>query len=128
MERRPSRILIVEDDLDLRHLFRLALTVEGFAVTEASDGLSALRAIEEDRPDLLILDLGLPTISGVWVQQELAAHPRTESLPILVVTGSTADVRTSRHVRVLRKPVAPDRLVAEVRLCLQAYRTNTADL
>jgi DNA-binding response OmpR family regulator len=51
-------VLIVEDDADLRRMFRTALTYEGFTVREASNGLGALRILDSDPPDLVLLDLG----------------------------------------------------------------------
>lgn len=109
-------ILIVEDDEDLRRLYRLALALEGYEVECVADGMEALRRIELQRPDLVVLDLYLPGVSGFAVLEEIAAHAQTRNLPIVVVTGSTADVPDAPCV--LRKPVAPDQLVGAVRRCL----------
>src|SRR5919106_2600871 len=119
VELRPTRILLVEDDIELRRLYRTALLLEGFAVEEAGDGVSALQMIEDEAPDLIVLDIGLPTLSGVSVQQELATDAQTQSIPILVVTGSHVAVDLPDEC-VLRKPVSPERFVEEVRRCLHA--------
>jgi len=58
-------ILVVEDDDDVRRFYRSALTMAGFRVVEAHDGLPALRRLDDSPPDLVVLDLGLPTVSGV---------------------------------------------------------------
>jgi DNA-binding response OmpR family regulator len=116
---KPRHILIVEDDPDLRRLWRLALTLEGFDVTEAADGLDALRLIEEDPPALLVLDLGLPRLSGQAVRQEIAAHAVTRDLPIIVVTGSGEDLDHLSVPCVLRKPFSPEHLVQTVRSCIR---------
>ena len=113
-------ILIVEDDRDLRRLYRTALAIAGYIVREASNGLDALRYIDADPPDLVILDLGLPMFSGIVVRQEIAAQAVTRDIPILVVTASEEPI--SDVACVLRKPASPDRLVAEVRRCLTAGR------
>lgn len=113
-----TTVLIVEDDHDLRRLYRTALAIAGYTVREASDALDALRQIDGDPPDLVVLDIGLPMLSGVVVQQELAAQVFTRNIPIVVVTGS--DETITEVACVLRKPVTPDRLVDEVRRCLAA--------
>lgn len=117
---RRQRILIVDDDAPLRQLYRTALTFDGFEVQEVGDGLDALRQLDSAPPDLVILDLVLPTLSGLAVREELAAQVHTRDIPIVVITGSTLPVDTLDVPCVLRKPVAPDALVAVVRRCLAA--------
>jgi DNA-binding response OmpR family regulator len=112
--------LIVEDDDATRGLFRLALIFEGFQVFEAADGLEALRLIEQDPPDIIILDLGLPILSGHDVAKEVTASAHTRRIPILVVTGSDADLDSLHVDCVLRKPVDLDRLVRAVHRCRPA--------
>lgn len=112
-------ILIVEDDGDLRHMFADALKFSGFSVQEAANGLEALRMIEDDPPDLVVLDVVLPVLDGLSVRDEILAHARTRDIPIVVVTGSVDEPgKKLRADCVLRKPVAPDTLVATVRKCL----------
>ena len=113
-------ILIVEDDDDLRRLYRTTLTLAGFDVEEAADGLDALRRMESRKPDLVVLDLGLPTLSGVAVQQEIAAHAYTRQIPVVVVTGTTMNLDHLDVACVMRKPVEPDELVKTIRSCLAA--------
>ncbi len=117
---RGKRILIVEDDADLRRLFRMALSVAGYDVNEAGDGLEALQIIENRPPDLVVLDLMLRALDGISVRQELAAQSLTRHIPIVVVTGSTMDLETLDVACVLRKPVMPDELVRTVASCLAA--------
>ena len=113
-----QRILVVEDDHALRRMYRTALAIAGFDVIEAEDGLSALRQIELDPPSLVVLDLMLPTVSGLIVQQEIAAHAHTRNIPIVIVTGSTQALGDVVVPCVLRKPVSPDRLIQAVQACL----------
>jgi DNA-binding response OmpR family regulator len=108
----------VEDDVELRRLYRLALTFEGYDVEEAGDGIEALRQIDQQVPDLLILDLGLPALSGLAVQQDIAQHASTMALPIIIVTGSAADLGGIDVDCVLRKPVSPEELIRAVRRCM----------
>lgn len=117
---RNKRILIVEDDADLRRLFRTALSLAGYDVEEAGDGLDALRLIESRLPDLVVLDLVLRSLDGVSVQQEMAARAITSRIPIVIVTGSDIPTDALPVACVLRKPVMPDTLIATVKKCLHA--------
>lgn len=113
-----KRILVVEDDADLRRLFRTALSMAGYQVDEAADGLDALRIIENRVPDLVVLDLMLQALDGQSVQQELAARAVTRNIPIVVVTGSSMEIAGVNVSCVLRKPIMPDQLVETVRHCI----------
>lgn len=115
-----QKILIAEDDHDLRRMFRMALAFAGFEVREAADGLDALRVIDYDPPDLVVLDLMLPSIGGLLVQQEIAANALTRQIPIVIVTGSDLPFDEGIAKCVLRKPVMPERLVQAVRECLHS--------
>ena len=113
-------ILIVEDDADLRRMFRTALVFEGFDVEEAGDGYRALHFIDQHTPDAIVLDLGLPTVSGHFVLQDLAARAHTRRIPVVIVTGLPGDHNGLGVACVLTKPVTPERLVGTVRSCLAA--------
>jgi DNA-binding response OmpR family regulator len=78
------KILLVEDDTDVRDLTAYVLRRERFVVVEASDGAQALRRWKTDRPDLVLLDLGLPGADGFEVIRRIRAEEET---PILVMTG-----------------------------------------
>ena len=110
--------MIVEDDADLRRMFRTALAMAGYDTDEAGDGIDALHVLENHTPDLIVLDLVLRVLDGVSVQQELAASTSTNQIPIVVVTGSTINTDELPVARVLRKPVMPDELVRTVKQCL----------
>jgi CheY-like chemotaxis protein len=112
-------ILIVEDDEELRRMFRTSLLLEGFEVIEAGDGLAALTRIDREPPDLVVLDLMLPSLSGVAVRQEIAGHALTRNIPIVIVTGSAMNVDHLDVACVLRKPIAPETLVDAVKRCFQ---------
>ncbi len=113
-----SRILVVEDDDDLRRLFRAVLTMAGYVVDEAPDGLDALRSIENNPPDLVILDLVLRSLDGASVQQELAARAVTSNIPVVVVTGMPDSISGPNVACVLRKPVRAEQLVQTVKQCI----------
>jgi DNA-binding response OmpR family regulator len=116
----PDRrtILIVEDDAGLRRMFRTALTFAGFRVLEAGDGLHALQVLDRDPPDLVVLDLGLPLVSGQVVQKEIAAQAHMRHIRVIVVTGTSGPHADLEVACLLRKPVSPEDLVSTVRGCL----------
>lgn len=93
-------------------MFDYALRIAGYAVLHASDGLIALRLLEHELPDLIVLDLDLPHLSGLDVQQEVVAHAETSVIPIVVVTGT--DWKPAGVFEILRKPITPDVLVAVI--------------
>lgn len=111
-------VLVVEDDEDLRRLFRTALMLAGYDVVEAGDGLEALLRIDQAPPDLVVLDIVLPRLSGIAVQQEIAAQAVTREIPIVVITGSAMEADNLDVACFLRKPVLPEQVVDVVRRCL----------
>ena len=113
-----ATVLVVEDDPALRRMYRTALALAGFDVVEADDGLAALHFLDHRSPDVVVLDLMLPTMSGLVVQQEIAAHAHTRSIPLVIVTGTDLSLDHLDVPCVLRKPVSPESLVDAVRACL----------
>ena len=121
-----TTVLIVEDDADLRRMFRTALRLAGYGILEAGDGLDALRIIDASPPEAVVLDLGLPVISGITVREEIAAHAHTRHLPVIVVTGQPGTHEQLEAACVLRKPVSPERLVHVVKTCIASGAHGSA--
>ena len=116
-------ILVVEDDLQLRTIYRAALMQEGYAVVAVEDGIDALRRVEQVLPSAVVLDMALPRLGGREVQKELKARLDTSHIPIIVVSGTdTRDLNPRDFDCVLRKPVSPDKLVEAVENCLAKTR------
>jgi DNA-binding response OmpR family regulator len=111
-------VLVVEDDAQLRELYRHACSVAGYGAIGVADGLQALRRIEANPPDVIVLDLGLPHVAGLDVLQEVRANPRTSTTPIVVVTGSSIEHRPplDSFAWFLRKPVSPEQLIETIDL------------
>ncbi|MEU4558877.1 response regulator [Actinoplanes sp. NPDC023936] len=82
-----SRILVVDDEPDLRFILRRILTRAGHEVTEAGDGATALTSVQETAPDLVVTDMMMPVMSGVELIRALRADPVTTAIPILVISG-----------------------------------------
>jgi DNA-binding response OmpR family regulator len=83
----PKRILVVEDEDAVRELERFILEGAGYEVVEARDGLEGLTKAEFRKPDLILLDLMMPDVSGGRMFDEMKEHPATAGIPIVVVTG-----------------------------------------
>lgn len=123
-ERVRNKILVVEDEGDIRELIRYNLAQEGFAVEEAGDGAEALERVQRRAPDLMVLDLMLPRLSGLELCRRLRANPETARLPILVVTAKGAEVDRVLGLEMgaddyVVKPFSAREVVARVRALLR---------
>lgn len=84
----PARILIAEDDADLRILVAYALEDEGYLVLRASDGAEALAIAERERPDLILSDVMMPRLSGLELAAALHARENGQTPPILLMSAN----------------------------------------
>lgn len=87
MEARTQQVLVVDDLPDQRAIFRAVLERRGFLVMEAADGEGAVRRAEEDRPDLIVMDIDLPWMDGWEITRRLKAVPRTATIPVVAVSA-----------------------------------------
>ena len=85
------RALIIDDEEATRYVLRRLLAGEGWATSEASDGISGLQQARTIRPHLIVMDLNMPGLDGFAVLDELAADPATAHIPVVVCTGLTLD-------------------------------------
>ncbi len=115
-----QQVLVVEDDPGLRELYRSVLRAAGYAVVAVEDGVDALRRVEHDPPDAVVLDLGLPRLNGRDVQRELKSSPDTRDIPIVVVSGTdTSDLDPADFACVMHKPINADALIRAVQNCVR---------
>lgn len=97
--------------MQIREMFRHALAACGYRVATSRDGVSALRYLDGEHPDVIVLDLLLPLVGGLDVYRELRAHPETRDIPVVIVTGSDArELEPNQFRFFLRKPVSPETL------------------
>ena len=117
----PRHILVVDDNPATRHFVREALSLEGYDVTEASGGQSALEACATRVPDLILIDLCLSDMCGTEVVRRLRSHARTAEIPVVVFTGAPEEVDDDHDFSdVLTKPVDAESLIEAVRSHLTA--------
>jgi CheY-like chemotaxis protein len=103
-----SRILIVDDEPDLRGMVRLILELAGHSVVEAHHGKIALQRLQEIQVDLIITDVMMPMMSGSELINHLRADPDRSGLPIMVLSASPHEIDNADHV--MRKPFEPAEL------------------
>lgn len=124
-----KNILVVEDEEDILELVEYNLAKNGFRVSAVSSGEAALRAIQSDPPDLVLLDLMLPGVDGLEVCKLLKSDSRTAKIPVVMLTakGEESDIITGLELGAddyIAKPFSPKVLIARVRTVL---RRRTAD-
>lgn len=117
-------ILIVEDEADLVTLLRYNLESEGFRVAEAGNGEEALVLVQEERPDLILLDWMLPMLSGIEVCRQLRRRPQTADVPIIMLTARGEEGDKIRGLECgaddyVTKPFSPAELIARVRAVMR---------
>ena len=120
MEAMRERILVVEDEKDVREMIRLNLKAAGFDVVEAGNGAEALALAKNDPPKVIILDLMMPEMSGVEVCRALRRNPSTSRIPVLMLTAKSTEEDKVVGFEVgaddyVTKPFSPRELVLRVR-------------
>ena len=126
-----GKILIVEDEANIRQLLRYNLEKEGFQVLEAADGLQGLRMAQREKPDLVLLDLMLPGMDGLEVCRTLKGAPVTAALPIIMLTAKGEEVDKIIGLELgaddyMTKPFSPRELTARIKAVLRRSQKETA--
>ena len=122
-----STVLVVDDESDVVDLIRYKLRGAGFNVLEANDGLTALQAARDQRPDLIVLDLMLPEMPGEEVCRRLKADADTTAIPVLMLTAKGQPAERIAGLEIgaddyLMKPFSPRELVLRVEAVLRRVR------
>jgi two-component system phosphate regulon response regulator PhoB len=129
----PSlRILLVDDEPDILELVRFHLEQEGYAVETAATGSAALDSLRRGPPDLAVLDVMLPDLSGTEVLRVLRAQPETRQLPVILLTARTEEVDRVVGFELgaddyVPKPFSPRELVLRIRAILRRRGQGQGD-
>jgi two-component system, cell cycle response regulator DivK len=115
-----KRILVVEDQEDDRQIIRDMLAGTGYAITEAEDGEQALAAVAKERPDLILMEIQLPSMDGYEAMRRIRTDPALLSIPIIAVTsfaprGEEQKARAAGCDHFVPKPYSPRELLAKIR-------------
>jgi len=86
-----ASVLVVDDNDDNVRIMSTILLARGFEVRIARDGKSALQSVEQQRPDLILLDIMMPGMNGMEVLDAIKTHPRSASIPVVMVTAKAQD-------------------------------------
>ena len=114
-------VMVVDDEPDIRFLVRLTLEQAGHTVTEAASGEEALEMLDQEEPDLVLLDINLPLLNGFQVLEEMRLSGRLERVPVLILSANVSTAATDKALEAgsrgyISKPVFPAelrRVVAE---------------
>ena len=122
--RAPARILIVDDETHNRALLEIMLSSEGYELFTAASGEEALTVVEENRPDLILLDIMMPELNGFQVTAMLKANPATQDIPVIILSALDDGGAIERGLQVgaadfLTKPIQHVELRARVKKLLR---------
>ncbi|GJQ20982.1 MAG: hypothetical protein HBSIN02_13370 [Bacteroidia bacterium] len=118
-----ERILVAEDQPHIRALIQYKLRNSGYQVVAVEDGEAALRSARESIPDLILLDVMMPLMTGFEVLAALKQHEETRNIPVLLVTAQSSETEVLRGLELgaddyITKPFSPNELAARVRTVL----------
>lgn len=119
-----ATILVVDDEEPIRELLRFNLEKEGYLVCVAKDGQEALKHVENDQPDLLVLDLMLPGMDGLEVCRKLRSNPKFQQIPIIMLTAKGEEIDKVLGLELgaddyMTKPFSPRELLARIKARLR---------
>jgi len=113
------KILVVDDEDDVRRFLTAVLEKRGYVVVTAEDGRQAYSIAEQQRPDLIVLDLQMPNKTGTDFYRRLTKHDELREIPIIVVSGLAGrHLAVSSAFAVFDKPINPDEFLATVERAL----------
>lgn len=111
-----QKVLLVEDNADVRRLYAIGLNQRGFEVKLAANGAEAVDRVAAERPDYILLDWMMPLMDGREVVERLDGAPDTSGIEIIVISGQPAPPALPRRIRSwLTKPLTVDELVSEIK-------------
>lgn len=123
-------VLIIEDELAQREVLAYNLEADGFRVLKAENGEEGLLVVEEDMPDIIVLDWMMPNLSGIEVCRRLKSRTETRNIPIIMLSARSEEVDKVRGLETgaddyVVKPYSVNELMARVRTQLRRVRPST---
>jgi len=128
-EKVAKRILCIEDEPEMIDLIRLILGRRGFEVSGASGGMAGIKAVREQLPDLVLLDLMMPDMDGWEVYQQMKANETTRNIPVIVVTAKAQNIDKVLGLHIAKvddyisKPFSPQELMSSVEKVISQKKT-----
>lgn len=121
-----AKILIAEDERDIRDLITFTLQFAGFEVMAASNGEEALNLARQETPDLILMDVRMPRMTGYEACAAMKADPKLKDVPVIFLSakGQESEIQTGLQAgaaEYLLKPFAPDQLTHRIQTVLQKY-------
>ncbi len=101
MASKKAKVALVEDDIAIVQMYRLKFEAEGYEVQTAGDGVAGLKLIKEFKPDIVLLDMMMPTMNGIEVLRQLRRDAATKELKVVVLTNM-GDAETAEQLRKLK--------------------------
>jgi CheY-like chemotaxis protein len=131
-EQRPQRVLVVDDYEDNRDMYSMYLSLQGFEVETAENGAEALARVQESAPDVILMDLSLPVMSGWDAIRALKENPETGAIPVIALTGHAMASHVARAREVgaddfAAKPCVPQDVEQKIRDLLKGSSFNVGD-
>lgn len=120
-----AKILVVDDDMTLRELYEERMKREGYVIISASDGEEAIKKTEEEKPDLILLDIMMPKINGIDVMKMLRGKEETSNIPIILFTaliqevGKLKEMMKAFDAYLVKSEVMPKDVIAKIEECLK---------
>ncbi len=127
-----KKILLADDEEDVRDIVRMFLEGEGYEVVTAYDGLEALSMIEAEHPDLILLDVMMPVMSGIEVARRLRANHATSQIPVIMLSAAAQTESIKQCIAAgvkdyVVKPFQPSKLEEIIRRVLAGAEVAGAD-
>ena len=118
-----KKVLIVEDDEHIAKVYEIQLAKEGLIIIIARDGEEAVKIIESEKPDLVILDLMLPKKDGFWVLEEIKKNAKSSKIPILVISnlGQKTDEKRAMELGATEYLIKIDYPIQEIISKIKSY-------
>lgn len=118
------KIVLIEDEADIADLLKLQAEIEGYKMISESDGLNGYQTIEKEKPDLVVLDLMLPGMSGLDVCRKMKGHPDLKNIPVIMISAKSEEVDVVVGLELgaddyVTKPFSPKILFSRVKAVLR---------